>query len=143
VARIILPVASTKPHVARITPEVAGIILQVVSIILEVPRIKLQVARIIPHFATIIHFTNCGGALDLFIDNAHIDELFPGKKYSWEKFTFQMSDHLPIWIQVKTDIEGFRLNQIVRRARNNYGEMHCLLRRSGARDQNLRLLQAS
>jgi endonuclease/exonuclease/phosphatase family metal-dependent hydrolase len=59
------------------------------------------------------NFTNCGGALDFFIDDAHIDELFPGKNYSRQKFTFQMSDHLPIWIQVKTDIDGFRLNQIV------------------------------
>jgi endonuclease/exonuclease/phosphatase family metal-dependent hydrolase len=59
------------------------------------------------------NFTNCGGALDFFIDDAHIDELFPGKKYSREKFTFQISDHLPIWIQIKTDIDGFRLNQIV------------------------------
>jgi len=24
-----------------------------------------------------------------------------------------MSDYLPIWIHIKTDIEGFRLNQIV------------------------------
>lgn len=59
------------------------------------------------------NFTNCGGALDFFIDDAHIDELFPGKNYNRQKFTFQMSDHLPIWIQVKTDIDGFRLNQIV------------------------------
>jgi hypothetical protein len=28
-----------------------------------------------------------------------------------------MSDHLPIWIQVKTDIDGFRLDQIVQDAR--------------------------
>ena len=59
------------------------------------------------------NFTHCGGTLDFFIDDAHIDELFPGKNYSRQKFTFQMSDHLPIWIQVKTDIDGFRLNQIV------------------------------
>jgi endonuclease/exonuclease/phosphatase family metal-dependent hydrolase len=59
------------------------------------------------------NFTNCGGTLDFFIDDAHIDELFPGKNYSRQKFTFQMSDHLPVWIQVKTDIDGFRLNQIV------------------------------
>ena len=59
------------------------------------------------------NFTNCDGTLDFFIDDAHIDELFPGKNYSRTKFTFQMSDQLPIWIQVKTDIDGFRLNQIV------------------------------
>jgi len=27
-----------------------------------------------------------------------------------------MSDHLPIWIQIKTDIDGFRLDQIVQDA---------------------------
>ena len=59
------------------------------------------------------NFTDCGGALDFFIDDAHIDELFPGNNYTRQKFTFQMSDHLPVWIQVKTDIDGFRLNQIV------------------------------
>ena len=64
------------------------------------------------------NFTNCGGALDFFIDDAHIDELFPGKNYSRQKFTFQMSDHLPIWIQIKTDIDGFRLNQIVQEGKD-------------------------
>ncbi len=54
------------------------------------------------------NFTNCGGALDFFIDDAHFNELFPRKNYSRHKFTFQMSDHLPIWIQMKTDIDGFR-----------------------------------
>ena len=39
--------------------------------------------------------------------------LFPGKGYTREKFTYQMSDHFPIWIQVKTDIETFRLNQLI------------------------------
>jgi len=64
------------------------------------------------------NFTNRGGALDFFIDDAHINELFPGKKYSRAKFTFQMSDHLPIWIQIKTDIDGFRLNQIVQEGKD-------------------------
>jgi endonuclease/exonuclease/phosphatase family metal-dependent hydrolase len=59
------------------------------------------------------NFTNAGGAVDFHIDDAHIDELFPGKKYTRAKFTYQMSDHMPIWIQVRTDIEGFRLNQII------------------------------
>jgi endonuclease/exonuclease/phosphatase family metal-dependent hydrolase len=64
------------------------------------------------------NFTNDGGALDFFIDNAHIDQLFPGKNYTREKFTYQMSDHLPVWIQIKTDIDGFRLNQIVQDGKN-------------------------
>jgi len=59
------------------------------------------------------NFTNAGGALDFHIDDAHIEELFPGKKMTREKFTFQLSDHMPVWIQIKTDIDGFRLNQII------------------------------
>lgn len=41
-----------------------------------------------------------------------IELLFPG--LSEEKFTYQMSDHLPFWIQVNTDIEGHLLDQIIR-----------------------------
>ncbi|MEO7798076.1 MAG: endonuclease/exonuclease/phosphatase family protein [Opitutaceae bacterium] len=66
------------------------------------------------HRATVPeNFTNHGGALDFFIDDAHIEELFPGKNYTRQKFTYQMSDHFPVWIQIKTDIDGFRFNQIV------------------------------
>ncbi|HJR07069.1 MAG TPA: endonuclease/exonuclease/phosphatase family protein [Pyrinomonadaceae bacterium] len=59
------------------------------------------------------NFCNNGGVLDFFIDDDHIDELFPGKKYTREKFSFQMSDHMPVWIQVNVDIDTFRLDQIV------------------------------
>jgi endonuclease/exonuclease/phosphatase family metal-dependent hydrolase len=66
------------------------------------------------HLATVDkNFTNRGGAVDFFIDDDHIEELFPGKGYTRTQFTFQMSDHFPVWIQIKTDIEGFRLNQII------------------------------
>jgi endonuclease/exonuclease/phosphatase family metal-dependent hydrolase len=66
------------------------------------------------HWPTIPeNFTNDGGTLDFYIDDAHIEELFPGKNYTRQKFTYQMSDHFPIWIQVKTDIETFRLNQLI------------------------------
>ncbi len=68
------------------------------------------------HRATVPeNFTNHGGALDFFIDDAHIEELFPGKNYTRQKFTYQMSDHFPVWIQIKTDIDGFRFEQIVQR----------------------------
>jgi hypothetical protein len=30
-----------------------------------------------------------------------------------EKFTFQMSDHLPLWIQINTNIDGEKLEEIV------------------------------
>ena len=59
------------------------------------------------------NFTNAGGVLDFHIDDAHIKELYPGKNFTRDKFTYQMSDHMPVWIQIKTDIDGFRLNQII------------------------------
>lgn len=58
------------------------------------------------------NFTNAGGVLDFFIDEAHIPELFPDGMSKLD-FTFQMSDHLPLWIQVNTDIDGFMLEQII------------------------------
>jgi hypothetical protein len=30
-----------------------------------------------------------------------------------EKFTFQLSDHLPLWMQIKTDIDGQKLDEII------------------------------
>jgi len=45
--------------------------------------------------------------------DTRIKELFPDKGYTREKFTFQLSDHFPLWVQIKTDIDGERLSQIV------------------------------
>lgn len=55
----------------------------------------------------------CGGTLNFFPNEGIIEKLFPGKNYNRQKFSFQLSDHLPVWIQVDTDIDGFRLDQIV------------------------------
>jgi hypothetical protein len=63
------------------------------------------------------NFTNAGGVLDFFIDDAHIAELFPKKGMKRDKFSFQISDHLPVWLQMKTDIDGYRLGQIVQNGR--------------------------
>jgi hypothetical protein len=57
------------------------------------------------------NFTNKGGILDYYIDASHIKDLFPGMNKT--DFTFQMSDHLPLWMQMNTDIDGFELEQIV------------------------------
>jgi endonuclease/exonuclease/phosphatase family metal-dependent hydrolase len=57
-------------------------------------------------------FCNAGGEVDFYIDTTHIKELFPGGMTK-EKFTFQMSDHLPLWIQINTNIEGEKLEEIV------------------------------
>lgn len=58
-------------------------------------------------------FSNEGGTLDFFGSDANIKVLFPDKGYTREKFSFQLSDHFPLWVQIKTDIDGERLNQIV------------------------------
>ena len=72
------------------------------------------------HYDQILHlptlknrFTNHGGTLDFFGSDARIKDLFPDKNYTREKFTYQLSDHLPLWVQLDTDIDGERLNQIV------------------------------
>lgn len=54
-------------------------------------------------------FTNQGGVLDFYAGDS--TTLFPG--ISKAKFTTEMSDHLPLWIQVNTDIEGRKLDQIL------------------------------
>ncbi|MFO7447317.1 MAG: endonuclease/exonuclease/phosphatase family protein [Ignavibacteriaceae bacterium] len=55
------------------------------------------------------NFTNKGGVLDFYMGNHKI--LFPD--LSKTEFTFQISDHLPLWMQIKTDISGFLLDQII------------------------------
>jgi hypothetical protein len=64
-----------------------------------------------PRFAD--SFTNAGGVVD-FYANDHTP-LFPD--LTKLEFTFQMSDHLPLWIQINTDIDGFVLDQIIQRRR--------------------------
>lgn len=56
------------------------------------------------------NFTDNGGVLDFYDDN--IEPLFSG--ISKEDFTYQMSDHLPLWMQISTDIDGQLLDQIIR-----------------------------
>ena len=63
------------------------------------------------------NFANRGGALDFFVGDAQIEKLFPGKNYTRQKFSFQLSDHLPVWIQVRTDIDGSRFDQIVQNSK--------------------------
>lgn len=58
-------------------------------------------------------FTNHGGTVDFFIDEEHIKELFPNDDLNVAEFSFQLSDHLPLWVQIKTDIDGERFDQIV------------------------------
>ncbi len=62
-------------------------------------------------------FSNEGGTLDFFGSDAGIKALFPDKGYTRQKFSFQLSDHLPLWVQIKTDIDGERLSQIVQNSK--------------------------
>ena len=62
------------------------------------------------------NFCNAGGSLDFFIDDAHIKELFPDAGYTREKFSYQLSDHLPLWIQINVDIDAQRLEQLIQNA---------------------------
>jgi len=63
-------------------------------------------------------FANLGGAVDFFVSDSKIKELFPDKRYTRQQFTFQLSDHFPVWVQVNTDIDGERLTQIVQEHRD-------------------------
>jgi len=64
-------------------------------------------------------FSNLGGTVDFFGSDAKIEELFPGKHYTREQFSFQLSDHFPVWVQIKTDIDGERLTEIVQDAQKD------------------------
>lgn len=62
-------------------------------------------------------FSDFGGTLDFHVSDARMKELFPKENYTRTEFSYQLSDHFPIWVQVKTDIDGERLNQIVQNAK--------------------------
>lgn len=68
------------------------------------------------HFARFDEsFTDKGGVLD-FYKGDH-KPLFPD--LTKDQFTYQMSDHLPLWIQINTDIDGAQLDQLIQRKRGN------------------------
>jgi len=56
------------------------------------------------------NFANAGGVVDFYAGDS--EPLFAGM--SKDKFTFQMSDHLPLWMQIKTEIDGQLLDQIIK-----------------------------
>ena len=58
-------------------------------------------------------FTNRGGVIRFY--KSSYKELYPDLSKS--KFTFQLSDHLPLWIEVDTWIEDEQLDQILNRPR--------------------------
>lgn len=59
-------------------------------------------------------FTLAGGVLDFYAGDHR--PLFPALEK--QAFTYQMSDHLPLWVQINTDIDGQLLDQIIQRKRS-------------------------
>jgi endonuclease/exonuclease/phosphatase family metal-dependent hydrolase len=55
-------------------------------------------------------FSNQAGVVDFYTGGTK--DLFPDLDKT--AFTFQMSDHLPLWMQINTDIEGEELDEIIR-----------------------------
>jgi len=55
------------------------------------------------------NFTNNGGVLDFY--NGNVTRLFPEMKKI--DFTYQLSDHLPLWVQINTNIDSHKLDQII------------------------------
>jgi len=56
-------------------------------------------------------FTNHAGVVDFY--EGGIDRLFPDAKLNKLEFTFELSDHLPLWIQVDTDTDAEKIDQIL------------------------------
>jgi endonuclease/exonuclease/phosphatase family metal-dependent hydrolase len=56
------------------------------------------------------NFTNEAGVVDFF--SGGTKDLFADLDKTG--FTYQLSDHLPLWMQINTDIEGEKLDQIIK-----------------------------
>ncbi len=56
-------------------------------------------------------FTARGGVLDFYQGDHHA--LYPHVAMTKEELTYELSDHLPLWIEVGTDVEGEVLDQVV------------------------------
>ena len=58
-------------------------------------------------------FTDHGGVLD-FYEGDH-SPLFPDETLTTAQFTYRLSDHLPLWVQLNIDVEDERLDQLLNR----------------------------
>lgn len=59
-------------------------------------------------------FTKRAGILDFFKGGAKkIKDLYPTDTPTKDEFTYQLSDHLPLWIEINTDILDEKLDQII------------------------------
>ena len=62
----------------------------------------------LPHYAE--NFTNRAGVLDFYAGDHKV--LFPD--LTKDEFTYQMSDHLPLWIEISTDVDALQLQEYVK-----------------------------
>ncbi len=58
-------------------------------------------------------FSGFGGIVDFFIDEASIRTLYVDNPPDKQKFTYEMSDHLPLWVQLNTDTDAEKLDEII------------------------------
>jgi len=67
------------------------------------------------HYAAYTSTENAkGGVVDFYADDWRA--LFPASEYpkmTKAEFTYQLSDHLPLWMQLSTDVEGEQLDQVL------------------------------
>ncbi|UCE24123.1 MAG: endonuclease/exonuclease/phosphatase family protein [Candidatus Zixiibacteriota bacterium] len=70
------------------------------------------------HYDQILHspaheglFTDRGGKIDFY--DGSFAPLYPGVKKTDKQLTWELSDHLPLWIQVNVDLEDVETDQIL------------------------------
>jgi len=58
-------------------------------------------------------FSLKGGVLDFYLNDESIPDLYLTDPPAKLDFTFEMSDHLLIWVQLNTDTDAERLDRII------------------------------
>ena len=56
-------------------------------------------------------FTDHGGILDYYKGN--YKSLLPYKNLTKDKFTYELSDHLPLWVQLNIDTADEEVDQLI------------------------------
>jgi endonuclease/exonuclease/phosphatase family metal-dependent hydrolase len=71
------------------------------------------------HYDQILHvpmhkdlFTGKGGVIDFY--DGSFAPLYRGVRKTRDQLTYELSDHLPLWVQLDVDTEEVELNQIIR-----------------------------
>lgn len=64
-----------------------------------------------PTFTTAV--AESGGVLDFYLNKESICQLYVNDPPDKGAFTYEMSDHLPVWVQLKTDTDTERLDEII------------------------------